>query len=238
MGVSTEFKNVVENDSIIAVRSFLTNYLIGEDDFQLFDDALAYAADKVDVWQEHDGQEFSADKAAWTTDYLSELLVAVVTNFSRQRIDHIKAVVMETIIAPRTQATSPASTVNSPATGPRTGRAVITETIVSQPRPIVNQAPPKKQRHPASPSPHPAPKARVAGTTNSKTGRHIVSETEKNAENASESKSRGPEYGAALIVGGTAVTAIGVAMVKPVIIGTGVVMMGTGVVVQANSKGK
>ena len=94
MGVSTEFKNVVENDSIIAVRSFLTNYLIGEDDFQLFDDALAYAADKVDVWQEHDGQEFSADKAAWTTDYLSELLVAVVSNFSRQRIDHIKAMLI------------------------------------------------------------------------------------------------------------------------------------------------
>lgn len=238
MSVSTEFKNIVENDSIIAVRSYLTNYLIGEDDFQLFDDALAYAAGKVDVWQEHDGQVFSSDKAAWTTDYLSELLVAVVSNFSRQRIDHIKAVVTETIIVPRKQASPSASTAKSPAAGPRTGRSVVSETVVSQPRPIVNQAPPKKQTHSAGPSSRSGPTGKAAGSTSRKTGRRIVSETEKNAENVSESISRGPEYGAALIVGGTAVTAIGVAMVKPVVIGTGVAMMGTGVVIRANSKGK
>ena len=52
MGVSKEFKNVVENGSITAVRSYLANYLVGEDDFQLFDDALCYATSKLNILQE------------------------------------------------------------------------------------------------------------------------------------------------------------------------------------------
>lgn len=238
MSVSPEFKNIVDNGSITAVRSYLANYLIGEEDFQLFDDALAYATSKMEVLQAHDGQEFSSDVKCWTNEYLSELLVAVVSNFSQQRIDHIKKVVTETIIKPK-NTVSTVSTVNKSQTvGHRTGRTVVSETIVSQHRPNTNQVKPKATARPVTQNTRPANKTNATTGANSKTGRRVISETEKCDSKASDSKSHGAEYGTVLMVGGAAVTAIGVATVKPVVIGTGVAMVGAGAAIRANSKRK
>lgn len=238
MSVSMEFKNVVENGSITAVRSYLANYLVGEDDFQLFDEALTYAKSKISVLQEHDGQEFSADKTSWSSEYLSELLVAVVSNFSQQRIDHIKEVVLETIIKPK-KSTSPTIPETKPhVSGQRTGRTVVSEKVVSQVRPNVNQSKPQTTTRPVVQASKPAVKTNISGNTNSKTGRRTISESEKPSGNSSESKGHGSEYGTALMVGGAAVTVIGVATVKPVVIGAGVAMVGTGAAIRANSKHK
>lgn len=238
MSVSPEFRNIVDNGSITAVRSYLANYLIGEDDFQLFDDALAYAKGKLEILQEHDGQEFTSDVKCWTNEYLSELLVSVVTNFSQPRIDHIKAVVAETIIKPKTTVNT-ASVVNKPqSSGHRTGRTVVSETIVYPPRSNTNQSKPQATARPVTQTTRPVNKTNTTTGSNSKTGRCVISETEKRDGNASDSKSHGAEYGTALMVGGAAVTAIGVATVKPVVIGAGVAMVGTGAAIRANSKRK
>ena len=46
------------------------------------------------LWDEHDGgKEFITDKSKWNNDYMAKLMTKVVTNFSHERINHLKEVV-------------------------------------------------------------------------------------------------------------------------------------------------
>ena len=47
----------------------------------------------MDIIERHDGQELTQDRKKWTEEYLNEQLVAVVINFSKERIAHIKQVI-------------------------------------------------------------------------------------------------------------------------------------------------
>lgn len=42
----------------------------------------------IQVWQAHDGTELSADPSEWTKDYFAELQSHLVTNFSKECLEH------------------------------------------------------------------------------------------------------------------------------------------------------
>ena len=228
MSVSSEFKSVVEQGDLIATRSYLTNYLIGEDDYSLFDEALAYASERLPVIQEDDGSDIEENKSLWTKDYLNGLLVKVVSNFSEKCINHIKEVA-STVLQRHSTATSATSSASHSSTNPKTGRTVIAET----------------ESNGAEKSAMPKQTA-TNQRTSSKTGRQVVSETVKPSDDSSQSKSTFRNttkrtediVGTTLMIGGAAVTVVGIAVTEPLVIGAGALIAGTGAVITVNNKRK
>lgn len=228
MSVSSEFKSVVEQGDLIAARSYLTNYLIGEDDYSLFDEALAYASERLPVIQEDDGSDIEENKSLWTKDYLNGLLVKVVSNFSEKRINHIKEVA-STVLQRHSDATSTLSSASHGSTSPKTGRTVIAETELHG---AEKSATPKQ----------PATSQRTSG----KTGRQVVSETATPSGDSSQGKSTFRNtskrtediVGTTLMIGGAAVAVVGIAVTEPLVIGAGALIAGTGAVITVNNKRK
>lgn len=47
----------------------------------------------VGLYDEHDGKELVEDRTLWNDDYMDKVMVKVLSNFSHERIDHLKEVV-------------------------------------------------------------------------------------------------------------------------------------------------
>lgn len=45
------------------------------------------------LYEPHDGRAFKLDKEEWTDDYLNELRVQVISNFSHERLQHLQDVI-------------------------------------------------------------------------------------------------------------------------------------------------
>lgn len=258
MSVSPELKKYVEDGDLIQTRYYIANYLIVDKTFALFDEALAYAQDKLPIIQEYDGQTFEQNHALWNRDYLSEQIVALYSNFSKERIEHIKEVVR--VVAEEKPATTNAIASRKQPDGnihitPRTGKRIISEVEIPTPKktaPIKRTVPQKETIS--------------TNATTSRTGRRTLSETEVDARAKTDaapiqasnhdgyktthtdyrvtSESKGKtdtpsvhseknktfDVGTAMIVGGAAIAVLGAAVVKPVVIGAGVAVAGVGFV--------
>lgn len=258
MSVSSELKKYVEDGDLIQTRYYIANYMIVDKTFALFDEALAYAQDNLPIIQEYDGQAFEQNRALWNRDYLSEQMVALYSNFSKERIEHIKEVVHA--IAGEKSATTDAIVSGKQPDGsiyitPRTGKTTISEVEI----PSSKKTTPSKRTIPQK-------ETISTNAAKSRTGRRTLSETEVDAgakENAplgqtsnhydrkpthrshTESeektdkssvhseKNRTIDIGTAMIVGGAAIAVLGAAVVKPVVIGAGVAVAGVGFVAKA-----
>ena len=51
------------------------------------------AASIVGLYDEHDGKELVEDRTLWNDDYMDKVMVKVLSNFSHERIDHLKEVI-------------------------------------------------------------------------------------------------------------------------------------------------
>lgn len=243
MSISSEFQENVQSGDLITVRSALTDYLIIDRTFKSFDDALSYSSKTLSIIQEYDNKPFEEDRSKWNKDYLNKQKVALMINFSKERIDHIKNVVQAVLPDPEQSVNSTMTRETMPSApkptvrGSRTGREIISETEIhatpKTPRPTQHSAPtssPKIQQ-----TKQLSNESRKAGSTSeSKTGRRVISEQRKISKHTYGHKNSDSfDYGVALIVGGVAVTAIGVITVKPLVIGAGVVLVGAGSVIKA-----
>ena len=179
----------------------------------------------------------------------------MVSNFSKERIEHIKAVIPvalgeettsvtehgsshgdenstshtgRTVISEYEESSTVGKTIidanhsNASASGTstRTGRCVISETEVSEGSKTVSKSSITKEHS--------------GSEFSARTGRHVISETETekkpDEDPTSPAKAGGVDVGTAMIVGGAALAAVGVAVVKPIVIGAGVAVAGAGVV--------
>lgn len=92
--VSEEFRKNVETGNVVTVRSALVDYLIIDTSFQQFDEALDYAGQYMSVVEPDNGQQqFELFKGKWDEAYLSKQKVALMINFSKEKIEHIKQVI-------------------------------------------------------------------------------------------------------------------------------------------------
>lgn len=56
--------------------------------------AMEKAASGMDgLYDEHDGKELIEDRSLWNDDYMDRVMVKVLSNFSHERLDHLKKVV-------------------------------------------------------------------------------------------------------------------------------------------------
>lgn len=95
MAISDEFKEAVTEGKTTRARIMLKDALLLDTSCARFDEMFAYAKKQMpDLLDEHDGEIFK-DRSAWNEDYLNEEMVAVVSNFSQERIDLLRSMVQK-----------------------------------------------------------------------------------------------------------------------------------------------
>ena len=87
MALTSDFKDAVQSGKVTRVRIMLKDSLLlssgGEDFMQMLD----YAKDQMPaLMDEHDGESFR-NPDDWNEEYINEQMVAVVNNFSKERVD-------------------------------------------------------------------------------------------------------------------------------------------------------
>ena len=93
MSLTNTFKEAVNSGNIQRIRIMMKNSLLVDPTFREFKE-MENAADSVKgLYDIHDGKEFEVNKENWDDDYMDKQMVQVVSNFSHERIDHIKDVV-------------------------------------------------------------------------------------------------------------------------------------------------
>ena len=91
MSISNEFKEAVHSKDVLLVHIMLKDSLLMDPTAAQFHERERYASEYLsDLYDIHDGEELVDDINMWDEDYLSQQMVAVVSNFSRERIDLLK----------------------------------------------------------------------------------------------------------------------------------------------------
>ncbi len=226
MSVSKEFMDIVAQGDKNAVRTSLANYMILDRSYKLFDESFSYAQSKMDIIERHDGQELTQDRKKWTEEYLNEQLVAVVINFSKERIAHIKQVIPVALKTSGQAADNkPSPNISTPS---RTGRKRTEQEIhtAQKTQSVCTTHTSETRKQP-----------KRSTISSGRTGRTTISERETSiCDEDSHSSSSGFDYGTALIVGGAAVAVVGLAVSEAVVIGAGIVIAGSGCVVKVSKK--
>ena len=226
MSVSKEFMDIVAQGDKNAGRTSLANYMILDRSYKLFDESFSYAQSKMDIIERHDGQELTQDRKKWTEEYLNEQLVAVVINFSKERIAHIKQVIPVALKTSGQAADNkPSPNISTPS---RTGRKRTEQEIhtAQKTQSVCTTHTSETRKQP-----------KRSTISSGRTGRTTISERETSiCDEDSHSSSSGFDYGTALIVGGAAVAVVGLAVSEAVVIGAGIVIAGSGCVVKVSKK--
>ena len=93
MALSNDFKEAVQQNKKTKVRIMLKDSLLLDTTCAEFDEMLSFAKESIpDLLDVHDGEVFKSANQ-WDEDYLNEQMVAVVSNFSAERIDLLKKMV-------------------------------------------------------------------------------------------------------------------------------------------------
>ena len=95
MSLSDDFTNAVIEGKATKVRIMMKDSLLLDNSGKGFDEMLNFAQDHIpDIICEHDGEQFRTSEE-WSEDYLNEQMVAVVNNFSEERIRLLKDMVRQ-----------------------------------------------------------------------------------------------------------------------------------------------
>lgn len=93
MAITNEFREAVQSGDIYGLRIMMKDSLLIDTSFEEFYEMEALARDVAGLYDEHDGRELNHNSTEWTEDYLALLMVQVVSNFSHERLEHLKKVV-------------------------------------------------------------------------------------------------------------------------------------------------
>lgn len=93
MALTNAFYEAVQSGNIRRVRIMMQDSLLVDPTFAEFNAMEKAAASMVGLYDEHDGKELIEDRNLWNDDYMDKVMVKVLSNFSHERIDHLKEVV-------------------------------------------------------------------------------------------------------------------------------------------------
>lgn len=229
--ISKEFLENVESGDLMTVRSALLDDLIIDRTFRTFDEDFNVANQRLNILVPYDGEPFETDAGKWGKEYLNQQKVALMVNFSEERIAHLKAVIAKVMPPDEEKENRTVASRQMPSEG-RTGRTVKAERVVPR-EPEKNKVENRPASRTSSEKTNVSPRT---GNGSSRTGRRVICETATDKDSSEKSKSETDGVGTALIIGGAAVAAVGVAIEEPVVIGAGVVAVGAGVCVKVNNR--
>lgn len=84
----------------------MKNSLLSDPSFAEFAEMERAAASMSGLYDQYDGGELISDKSQWTNSYMDKLMVKLMSNFSPERISHLKEVVRYLVPVPERTAQS------------------------------------------------------------------------------------------------------------------------------------
>lgn len=93
MALTNAFYEAVSSGLIRRVRIMMKDSLLVDPTFAEFEDMEKEASKLNGLYDKHDGRPFNKNKETWDDEYMNELMVEVIDNFSHERIEHLKEVV-------------------------------------------------------------------------------------------------------------------------------------------------
>ena len=93
MAVTSFFLEAAQGNNVRRVRDMMADSLIRDPLFEEFEEMQREAGKfSINPYEPHDGKPFNQDNAAWNKDYLDSLMIDLRSNFSMERVDHVKSV--------------------------------------------------------------------------------------------------------------------------------------------------
>ena len=93
MAVTNAFHEAVSAGNLRRVRIMMKDSLLLDSTFRTFKEMEAAAKSLPGLYEPHDGREFKLDKNEWNDDYMNDIQVQVISNFSHERVQHLQDVV-------------------------------------------------------------------------------------------------------------------------------------------------
>ncbi|WP_300808628.1 hypothetical protein [uncultured Acetatifactor sp.] len=93
MALTNAFREAVTEKNVRKIRIMLKDSLLVDPSFKRFQEMERAASLVEGLYDVHDGRGLTEDKEAWNDAYMDRLMVQVVSNFSHERIEHLKEVV-------------------------------------------------------------------------------------------------------------------------------------------------
>lgn len=93
MSITNSFKKAVEDGDVKDIRIMLKESLLVDPSFADFNEKSCYAKNIPGVYVPHDGRELNSDESAWNDNYMDKLMSQLSTNFSQERVEHLKKVI-------------------------------------------------------------------------------------------------------------------------------------------------
>lgn len=93
MALTSDFKEALNSGNIQRIRIMMKNSLLVDPTFREFKEMENAATSVKGLYDIHDGRKFEMNKENWDDNYMNKQMAQVVSNFSHERIEHIKDVV-------------------------------------------------------------------------------------------------------------------------------------------------
>lgn len=93
MTITNAFRQAVKNGNVIGIRIMMKDSLLVDLSFNEFDEMERIASQVCNIYDIHDGCELISSESIWDDNYMNEMMVDIVENFSRERVEHLKKVV-------------------------------------------------------------------------------------------------------------------------------------------------
>lgn len=86
--ITKDFETAVRSGELPLVRIMLKDSLLIDPTAERFKEMECYAAAKMSrLYDEHDGEKLNFDRNFWNKQYFNQQMVAVIQNFSKERIE-------------------------------------------------------------------------------------------------------------------------------------------------------
>lgn len=93
MALTNAFYEAVKSGNVRRVRIMMKDSLLWDTTFAEFDAMEEAASSMSGLYDAHDGKELLANRNLWSDDYMNKLMVEILSNFSHERMAHLKEVV-------------------------------------------------------------------------------------------------------------------------------------------------
>lgn len=93
MALTNAFYEAIQSGNVRRVRIMMKNSMLVDPTFEEYRTMEKAASGMEGLYDEHDGKELVEDKDSWNDEYMNRVMVKVLSNFSHERLDHLKEVV-------------------------------------------------------------------------------------------------------------------------------------------------
>lgn len=93
MALTNAFREAVNAGNVRRVRIMMKDSLLVDPTFKEFNEMEKASVSVQGLYDIHDGRKFELNRANWNNNYMDKQMVQLLSNFSKERIQHIKEVI-------------------------------------------------------------------------------------------------------------------------------------------------